>query len=165
MEIMLDISKIVNDFYETEQLKSIHIDEVISTDLLLTKKDIFFKSTEVYKNIISDFSKNKPISVQIDLQIELVGEDTSVKGVPKNLDELIDSIDDFAMPEISISIPKKIIWPPKLEMYICTIPFKMLELPSDISILYEEYRTIDELLANDPFYRWLTCSYIVGLDK
>lgn len=162
---MLDISKIVNDFYETEQLKLIHIDEVISADLLLTKKDIFFKSIEIYKNVISDFNKEKSISVQIDLQIELIGDDTFVRGVPLNLSELIDLIDDLAMPEISIFIPKKVIWPPKLEIYACAIPFKLIELPSDISILYEEYRTIDELLANDSFYRWLTCSYLVELDK
>lgn len=94
------------------------------------------------------------------MQVELNSALNILVGPPEDEESLIDSVDIFAVPEVTISMPKKELWCPKIELYTCPIFFNVDGLDEDIFILYEEYRTIDEKQEGVEFTRWLTVSYI-----
>ncbi len=63
------------------------------------------------------------------------------------------------MPEITLCLPQKAIWRPTLEMYLCPIPFKIDTISTNVHVLYEQYRTMDEHRLNEEFRSWLTITY------
>jgi len=159
---MTDILKILKHFSESFTTKSYHIDQFVVESSLQTKKDIFFNSIEVYNRFISSADNYSLVSTQIDLQFELLSAGNSLRTVPKSIDSLINLLDESAVPEITIHVPKKDIWRPKLEMYFCPIPFNIRTISESVHVLYEEYRTMDEHQSNEEFLSWLTLSYLIG---
>ena len=98
--------------------------------------------------------------VQVDLYIELLSKSNSIIGTPGDLPNLIEEIDDFGMPEIFIFKPEKIFWQPKKQMYVSPLTFKIDVIIDDVVNFYQEYRTMDEIIENIEFTRWITFSYL-----
>lgn len=156
---MNQIENIFSNFLKTKEVQTIHVDEIFNDSHSRDKTELLQDSLDAYRKII-DFSKNLGISeIQIDMQIELIGEVNTISGVPRSLGQLVGLIDDFSMPEIAILIPKKDFWNPRLEIYYCPLPFDISSLPENVSRLYEEYRSLDELKEETEFNKWVVFSY------
>lgn len=157
---MSNIREIIRTFCQYREVKSIHVDEIVAEHLLKTKDDIFFNSIKVYNDFVHHLKECELPLAQIDLQIQLYDGSNVINGVPHDLASLIGRIDEFSMPEVFVHIPKTEHWQPKLEMYVCPLPFKIGELADEVHTLYQEYRTLDEFEEDSEFWKWLTFSYL-----
>ncbi len=97
---------------------------------------------------------------RLDLKIKLEESEHST-GRPKNIKEIIESIDSFSMPEV-------LIYRPFLEDNLKINMFEFYRSPlliqigggiGDFKLFYKEYRTYDFNCDNESFTRWLNFIY------
>lgn len=153
-------SEIIEKFIKTGATQSAHTDELISEHLILNTKDLFYKSINIFNQIIIKIKDLKIPIVQVDLYVELLSDSNKITGVPNDINILINHIDSIGMPEIFIFKPEKEYWQPRIEIYFCPLPFRIEQVLENVSIIYQEYRTIQELQEDLEFMRWIKFSYI-----
>ena len=157
---MKSISKTIEKFIKTGATQSAHTDELIDEQMILNSKDLFYESINILNQIVIKIKELKISSVQVDLYVELLADSNKITGVPSDVNMLIANIDKIGMPEIFIFKPEKEYWQPRIEVYFCPLPFQVEHVLEDVSVIYQEYRTIQELRENVEFMRWVKFSYI-----
>lgn len=143
----------------TENYISIHLDE------LNINKDYLSNGINILKQVNNELEKYDSInsSLKLDLQFELISENNVISTVPRSYNDLINSIDEQNSPELIISYRQSgyLDYIPEMEYYMSPIPFDIQENNDKLFKLhYSEYRTVDELLENEIFSRWLNLSLI-----
>ncbi len=156
------IKNVVRDFVGGSGTKSFHIDEVVDPNKISTSEKLFNESIGALKQTIESLITSKVPFFKVELFIELIEESSDLKGAPKELATLIDEIDLFSMPEVFISVPIKEYWQPQIETYTCPLSLDFGLDFKKLVAFYYEYRTLDQMIENDVFNRWVIFSYIEG---
>lgn len=157
MDAIKWIREAVKKIEQGEKLLDIHLDEVTTLPEANDLKTLFDISIENFNQIYFEYNKRSLKNTRIQLDIELEWSKT-IKGVPLNLETLIDSIDLFQMPEYKIYQKEGVSFSdiPTLEYYHSPLPFKITGLDENIKTIYTTYRSIEELKLEEEFMRWFT---------
>ncbi|WP_257668273.1 hypothetical protein [Parapedobacter tibetensis] len=153
------ITSALDSFYETKTPSFLHLDEIYPKNELMSKGQLFVNGISLFNEIVHLCVERRMLDCMIDLQIELESNSTNIVRVPNDEQSLISMVDTLSMPEITVSVCKTPIWPPKIELYIAPLPFKISNMLDGGFALYEEYRTLEELVSNMEYSRWLTLSF------
>lgn len=161
------IEKKVLEFISTEEVVSFHITEIDSN---IEKENYLKKSIEVFNEILLNNnlrSKLVKLDVIVDLRFELP-EETNLIQPPKTFEELDREIykDEFCTsPEFFIfknSYKKHpAIFIPKLEYYRTPIIFKIKDLPDGAVGYYSQYRSYEDMIDNEDYYRWFNITWML----
>ncbi len=157
---MKSISQLVNEFTKNGATQSAHTDELMDRKTLKSNGDLFYVSINFYNETILKIKELNIPLVHAELYIELLTNNRKITRSPRNLPALIKQIDNFAMPEIYISKPKKDFWQPRIEMYVSPLPFTFDLADPEVDVYYQEYRTLYDQQADFKYTRWLKFSYI-----
>lgn len=162
MENIIDnwLQDVFEKFVKDKQLISIHIDELFPQYHSKDKEEFFTFCVNVFDILSAKMVElEPPFTYQINMQIELRNASRNLKGLPRNKVSLIESIDSKSSPEIIIFCPSKEYWKPIVEMYACPVYFLLDNKNTNYYWLYQEYRTVDDLIDNETYHRWLTGSF------
>jgi hypothetical protein len=160
------MKEINNWLLETSDVpkSSIHVNELIQVDSKFGFSDLQ-KSISLFGSGCRWLRDNNKKDRLFELHIELISEFEKIKLVPKNMRALVKSIDPFCVPEFYIlDVESKPFLPNKavLEYYQSPLPFEIdLGDQKNTAVCYNEYRSIEELMDNSPFSRWLIFSFVM----
>jgi len=158
-EIKTWLSSAIDEVKTTGNACDIHVDEFISPNIN-SSEDLFYDSLMIFNKICQVAVEFDIKDLELYLHIDLKNNLNKLHGVYSNISELIESIDIGSMPEIILYKPVLPTTPPPIEFYRSIIPFKIKGIIDNKIIgFYKEYRTYEELLDNENFYRELNFIY------
>lgn len=142
------------------QAQGIHADnfrELNKTSL--DKNNLLYKSIFIFNEGCEKILSQDRLGIQLDLRIELKECSNQIIGVPKTIEQLIEALEGIHSPEIVLFKPVIRPFFPVIEYYASPLPFELSGVFNGTKIIYEEYRTVEELLNKEEYQRWLTFSY------
>lgn len=144
---------------------SIHFDEILGAIPNKEKSDVFESCLKFFLKgcqILNDLKRKDKL---FELHIDLDSYDSDINLVPNNMETIINSIEIGSSPEFFISkIELQRYFPNyvNLEYYQSPLPFELFSQSEyDFFICYNEYRSIEEKINNDPFTRKLVLGYFL----
>ncbi|GAB3806563.1 hypothetical protein GCM10028819_42170 [Spirosoma humi] len=105
------------------------------------KTELFEKACSVINLVASILTQEDTRNLGIYLHIDLISDSTMLSGAPRSIDELLDLVEEHSIPEIVIYKPVESADVPLNEFYRTTLPFKLLNLHSQLIAIYKEYRS------------------------
>lgn len=85
--------KIIQEFLQDATTQSIHVDEVVDEQLLVSKKNLWDHSLAFFNNIVAEVKSAQLTHIKVDLQVELNSDLNILVGPPEDEESLIDSVD------------------------------------------------------------------------
>lgn len=146
-----------------EKLYDIHLNSLHGYNVLNNSSpiDVGQFCISLFEQCLDFISAEQIDNFQLELKIELESNSNILQGVPNSLSELLNSIEIRCMPELLVYMPEHRIWLPRIEYYVCPIPFNILEGNfENVYSYYSEYRDLEEKKENCEFTRWFTLGYL-----
>lgn len=117
-----------------------HIDQ-FETYQSTNKTELFEKACSVINLIAFILTEEDTRNLGIYLHIDLISNSSTLSGAPRDIDELLELIDEHSIPEIVVYKPVESTDVPLNEFYRAPLPFKLLNLHPQLITLYKEYRS------------------------
>lgn len=117
-----------------------HIDQ-FGTCQHTSSTELFNKACLIVNLVASILIQEDTRNLGVYLHIDLISDKTTLSGAPRNIDELLESIEEHSVPEVVIYKPVDSADVPLNEFYRTPLPFKLPDLHSQLIPIYKEYRS------------------------